>query len=239
MSGHSKWATIKRQKAVTDAKRSASFTKLAKNISVAARNGKDPEMNSALRVAIEKAREGNMPKDNIERAILKGAGELPGVSYEEVVYEGYAPGSIAVMIECVTDNTNRTVQNLRSIFSDYGGNLGSAGSVKFLFDYVGVIRIPVEGQSQSVEDIELLAIDAGASDIRTEAEGVTIVVPKESLHMCVDKLTAAGCHIAESGVEWLAKTTTDVPEASRQAFEECIAELEEHDDVNRVFTAAA
>jgi transcriptional/translational regulatory protein YebC/TACO1 len=102
-----------------------------------------------------------------------------------------------------------------------------------------VIRVPVEGQTQSVEDIELLAIDAGASDIRTEAEGITIVVPKEFLHTCVEKLTAAGCHIAESGVEWLAKTTADVPEASREAFEECIAELEEHDDVNRVFTAAA
>lgn len=239
MSGHSKWATIKRQKAVTDAKKSASFTKLAKNISVAARNGKDPNMNSALRLAIEKAREGNMPKDNIERAILKGAGELPGVTYEEITYEGYAPGGIAVMIECVTDNTNRTVQNLRSIFSDHGGALGSAGSVKFLFDYTGVIRVPAEGQQKSMEDIELLAIDAGASDIRNEEEGMTILVPKEQLPSCVEALQKEGVAIAEHGVEWVAKTVTEVPADAREAFEACIADVEEHDDVNRVFTAAA
>ncbi|MCW1929880.1 MAG: YebC/PmpR family DNA-binding transcriptional regulator [Candidatus Kerfeldbacteria bacterium] len=239
MSGHSKWATIKRQKAVTDAKKSASFTKLAKNISVAARNGKDPNMNSALRVAIEKAREGNMPKDNIERAVLKGAGELPGVTYEEITYEGYAPGGVAVMIECVTDNTNRTVQNLRAIFSDHGGALGSAGSVKFLFDYTGVIRVPFEDQKKSIEDIELLAIDAGASDIRAEEEGMTILVSKEQLPTCVSALQKEGVTIVESGVEWVAKTLTAVEESARESFEACIAEVEEHDDVNRVFTAAA
>lgn len=239
MSGHSKWATIKRQKAVTDGRKSAVFTKLAKNITVAARNGKDPDMNSALRVAIEHARAQNMPKDNIERAILKGAGELPGVTYEEITYEGFAPGGVACIIECVTDNTNRTVQNIRAIFTKYGATLGSAGSVKFLFDYTGVVRLSSEEQAKSVEDIELLAIDAGADDIRVEPEGITVIVPKESLQACAASLKAAGCVIAEQGVEWVAKSTTEVTPDVQEAFGQCIAELEDHDDVNRVFTAAA
>lgn len=239
MSGHSKWATIKRQKAVTDGRKSAVFTKLAKNLTVAARNGKDPDMNSALRVAIEHARAQNMPKDNIERAILKGAGELPGVTYEEITYEGFAPGGVACIIECVTDNTNRTVQNIRAIFTKYGATLGSAGSVKFLFDYTGVVRLPSEEQTKSVEDIELLAIDAGAEDIRVEPEGITVIVPKESLQACAASLKTSGCVIAEQGVEWVAKSTTEVTPDVQEAFEQCIAELEDHDDVNRVFTAAA
>lgn len=239
MSGHSKWATIKRQKAVTDGRKSAVFTKLAKNITVAARNGKDPDMNSALRVAIEHARAQNMPKDNIERAILKGAGELPGVTYEEITYEGFAPGGVACIIECVTDNTNRTVQNIRAIFTKYGATLGSAGSVKFLFDYTGVVRLSSEEQAKSVEDIELLAIDAGADDIRVEPEGITVIVSKESLQACAASLKAAGCVIAEQGVEWVAKSTTEVTPDVQEAFGQCIAELEDHDDVNRVFTAAA
>lgn len=239
MSGHSKWATIKRQKAVTDGKKSAVFTKLAKNLTVAARNGKDPDMNSALRVAIEHARAVNMPKDNIERAILKGAGELPGVTYEEITYEGFAPGGVACIIECVTDNTNRTVQNLRAIFTKYNAALGSAGSVKFLFDYTGVVRLSAEDQTKSLEDIELIAIDAGADDIRVESEGITVLVAKEALHACVETLQKAGCVVSQSGVEWVAKTTTEVPDDMQEAFTDCVAEIEDHDDVNRVFTAAA
>lgn len=238
MSGHSKWATIKRQKAVTDAKRGAIFTKLGKNISIAARKGKDPEMNPSLRAAIDKAREANMPKDTIERAILKGAGELPGVSYEEVRYEGFGPGGVGLIVECVTDNTNRTLMSLRGIFSDHGGNVGNAGSVSYLFEQKGVIRICHNDFTKSEEELELMAIDAGAEDIETDENSMTITTAREQLHTVAQALTSHGVTLASTETEWVAKTVID---ASPEQIERIIAlidVLEADDDVNAVYANA-
>lgn len=239
MSGHSKWATIKRQKAVTDAKKGALFTRLAKNIAIAARRGKDPEMNAALRTAIDAAKAANMPKDNIERAVLKGAGEVPGVVYEEVMYEGYGPGGVAMLIECTTDNTNRTVSFVRSTFTKLGGSMGTSGSVLFLFDQRGVIRIAREdiaGKSQ--DDVELLAIDAGAQDIQTESEGITVFTAREDFHAVLDTVKKAGLVPASASIEWVAKSTTDVPPEQAAQLQTLIEALEDNEDVNAIFTTA-
>ncbi len=236
MSGHSKWATIKRQKAVTDAKRGAVFTKLGKNIAVAARAGKDPEMNAALRAAVEKAREANMPKENVERAILKGAGELPGVSYSEARYEGFGPGGVGVIVECVSDNTNRTLMTLRGIFSDHGGSLGNSGSVSYLFEQKGIIRIARNDFTQSEEELELLAIDAGAEDIETDENGMTIVTARDQRHTVAQALEGHHIHLTSSETEWVAKTTIDVSPDQLQTVTQLIEVLEENDDVQNVYT---
>lgn len=238
MSGHSKWATIKRQKAVTDAKKGAAFTKLAKNICVAARGGKDPDMNSALRAAIDAARAANMPKDNIEKAILKGAGELPGVLYEEALYEGYGPGGTALIIEAVTDNTNRTVQQLRSMFSDHGGTLGSSGSVTYLFAQKGVVRIAHDQLPTAVDDLELAAIEAGAEDMKREAEGMTIITSREGLHRLSRLLSERGITPVSSGIEWITSSTVTPSAEDAEQLSALIAILENDDDVNNVYTNA-
>lgn len=237
MSGHSKWATIKRQKAVTDAKKGAAFTRLTKNISVAARNGKDPEMNAALRSAIDKARAANMPKDNIEKAILKGAGELPGVTYEEALYEGYGPGGVAMMMECVTDNTNRTVSQLRALFGDYGGSLGSSGSVKYLFEQKGVVRVAAEElKNQDKEAMELYLIDGGAEDIKNEEEGMTVIAPRAQMAVIVHLLEDQGVKPASAEVEWITKTMATPSAEDKAQVQKLIEELENNDDVNAVYT---
>jgi YebC/PmpR family DNA-binding regulatory protein len=238
MSGHSKWATIKRQKAVTDSKRGAAFTRLGKNISIAARKGKDPEMNAALRVAIEKAREANVPKDNIERAILKGAGELPGMSYEEARYEGFGPGGVALIVECVSDNTNRTLMTLRGVFADCGGTLGNPNSVAYLFDQKGVIRIARSDFAKPEDALELLAIDAGAEDIETDENGMTIMTAREQLHAVVQSLHTAGINLTSSETEWVPKTLVDVTPGQTAKVVACIEALEEEDDVEAVTTNA-
>lgn len=158
MSGHSKWATIKRSKGAADAKRGVVFTKLSKNVSLAARAGKDPDMNSALRTAINAAKEANMPKDNIERAILRGAGELPGQNIEEITYEGYGPSGIALLMRCATDNTNRTSTFIKTALKKYGGKLGGPGSVSYLFSQRGMLRIDVTDadKEKMIELVEVL-----------------------------------------------------------------------------------
>jgi YebC/PmpR family DNA-binding regulatory protein len=239
MSGHSKWATTKRKKAVIDSKRGAVFTKLAKNITVAAKNGKDPEMNPALRTAIEQAKAANMPKDNIEKAILKGAGELPGVMYEEVIYEAYGPGGIALLIECVTDNTNRTVSSIRAILNKYGGSLAGSGSVQYLFQHKGVIRVSTEDMTHLDHDaVELLAIDAGADDIRTEEEGITIFTPRETVHTVADVLKEQGIQTTDVSIEWMTEIMVPVATEHKQTFEKLMEALEDNEDVNIVHTNA-
>ena len=172
MSGHSKWAQIKRQKAVTDNKRSGIFTKLSRNISVAAKKGKDPEMNAQLRAAIDAAREANMPKDNIEKAILKGAGELPGQILDEVTYEGYGPGGVAMIIRCVTDNKNRSASFVKSTLAKFGGKLTGPNSVAYLFKLNDIIRISVSGNDQQQFNDLLAELEASddVSNIKTNAE---------------------------------------------------------------------
>ncbi|MFH1425906.1 MAG: YebC/PmpR family DNA-binding transcriptional regulator [Candidatus Kerfeldbacteria bacterium] len=239
MSGHSKWATIKRKKAVSDAKKGAVFTKVAKNIVIAAKGGKDPDMNPALRTAIDQAKAANMPKDSIEKAILKGAGEVPGAVYEEVVYEAYGPGGIAMIIEGVTDNTNRTVSSVRSTLTKNGGTLGSSGSVMYMFERKGVVRIASEQIAGKDKDaIELAAIDAGAEDIRSEEEGMTILCAREELNGLVDMLDKESLTLASSGLEWITKNMIVPPKEDAEKCEQLIETLEEDDDVSGVYTNA-
>lgn len=231
MSGHSKWATIKRQKGAADAKRAVLFTKLAKNISVAARHGKDPAMNPGLREAIDKARASSMPKDNIERAVLRGAGELPGQALEEVVYEGYGPGGVAFYILAVTDNSNRTVQEMKKALSTHGGSLGGPGTVAWMFQRQGVVRL-----ENLTDEQELAAIDAGADDIQRQAEGVTILTP-------VNKLTAVtqavGGTPVSSGIEFVPSSYQAVGDPqTKEHLEELYEALENSEDVNEFFDNA-
>ena len=172
MSGHSKWATIKRKKAATDSARGQLFTRLIKEITIAARNGGgNPDGNPRLRLAIQTAKTNNMPADNIKRAIQKGTGELPGVTYEEITYEGYGPGGVAILVEVVTDNANRTVSEMRHIFSRNNGNLGQSGSVAWMFHRKGTIVVPVAGQKKPLTEDDLIGIilDAGADDMQAES----------------------------------------------------------------------
>src|SRR3954469_1730379 len=163
MSGHSKWSTIKREKGAKDAARGALFTKLGNAIAIAARNGEDPEMNFALRLAIDKAKGANMPNANIQRSIDRGSGKLGGAQIQEVMYEGYGPGGVAILVECATDNLNRTYPEVRLAFSKHGGNIAEKGSVVFQFEHKGMIRVKGTG-----DDIMLAAIDAGAEDVQDE-----------------------------------------------------------------------
>lgn len=231
MSGHSKWATIKRSKGAADAKRAVLFTKLAKNISVAARKGKDPVMNPSLREAIDKARASSMPKDNIERAVLRGAGELPGQALEEITYEGYGPGGVAFYILTVTDNSNRTVQELKRLLSANGGSLGGPGAVAWMFQRKGVLRY-----AQLTDEQELVAIDAGAEDIQREAEGVTVLTPPEQLEAV--KAAVGGVTIS-AGVEYFPNTQQEISDPKmKEQLDEIYEELDSSEDVNEFFDNA-
>lgn len=231
MSGHSKWATIKRAKGAADAKRAVLFTKLAKNISVAARNGKDPLMNPALREAIDKARASSMPKDNIERAVLRGAGELPGQTLEEITYEGYGPGGVAFYMLTVTDNSNRTVQELKRLLSSNGGSLGGPGAVAWMFQRKGVLRY-----AQLNEEQELKAIDSGAEDIQRQAEGVTVLTPTEQLESI---RVALGGDPISSGVEYVPSNQQHISDPKmKEQLENIYEELDSSEDVNEFFDNA-
>lgn len=224
MSGHSKWATIKRSKGAADAKKGALFTKLSKNISIAAKKGKDPEMNPSLRTAIDAAREANVTKDVIERAILRGAGELPGQQIEEIVYEGYGPGGVALLIRCATDNTNRTSGFIKSTLGKAGGSLGGPGSVAYLFKQRGVIRLPGNDES-----LQLSAVEAGAEDLIEEDDGLTVYVP--AAHLATVK-NALGAVVEFSEVMLIAEiTVTIADEAHREAIHRLVEALEDNDDV--------
>lgn len=239
MSGHSKWATIKRSKGAADAKRAVLFTKLAKNISVAARQGKDPVMNPSLREAIDKARASSMPKDNIERAVLRGAGELPGQALEEITYEGYGPGGVAFYILTVTDNSNRTVQELKRLLSSNGGSLGGPGAVAWMFQRKGVLRYAVLTDEQ-----ELVAIDAGAEDIQRETEGVVVFTPPEKLAAVKAAVTGPGVAGGagtplSAGVEYVPNTQQEISDPKmKEQLDHMYEELDGSEDVNEFFDNA-
>jgi YebC/PmpR family DNA-binding regulatory protein len=190
MAGHSKWANIQHRKKAVDAKRGKIFTQINRVLSVAAREGGgDPDTNPALRLAIEKANAANMPKDNIERAIKKATGDLDGVTYEELKYEGYAPGGVAIMVECLTDNRNRTVAEVRHAFTKYGGNLGTDGSVAYLFSKIGVMNF---APGTSEDDVMEVALDAGADDIVTEEDGsIEVITSPEAYSGVLEAMKAA------------------------------------------------
>lgn len=223
MSGHSKWATIKRAKGVTDAKKGAAFTKLSRNISIAAKKGKDPNFNAALRTAIEAARTVSMPKDNIEKAILRGAGELPGQKIEEIVYEAYGPNGVAMMIRTATDNTNRTSSFLKSTLHKHNGNLGGPGSVSYLFKPAGVLRI-----DDASEAMQLKAMEAGAEDLLDEDDGLTIYVQPDQLET-VKQVLGETVTFAEATMRPV--TQVLLAEDVVSTFTDLLDELEDNDDI--------
>lgn len=235
MAGHSKWKQIKHRKAAADAKRGQAFTKLIKEITVAARQGGgDPAGNARLRSAIEAARAANMPSDNIDRAVKKGTGELEGVTYEEVVYEAYGPGGAAIMIQVTTDNLNRTVAEIRHLFSRFGGNLGTPNSVAWLFDKKGVIYLDA---TKYDEDTTLeAALEAGAEDLTRDGDQFVITTEPGDLHAVVDALRARGIQPAESEVAFRPKNTVTVQGPDAAKLIKLVDALEEHDDVAKVFS---
>jgi len=240
MSGHSKWSQIKRQKQSTDQKRGNLFTKLINAITIAARQGGgDQSTNFKLRLATEKAKQANMPNENIERAIKKGAGSLEGIKIEEVIYEGFGPEGIALVIETLTDNKNRTTSEIRNILTKYGGNLGNAGSVMWMFEQKGVLRISREAldQIRDKEDLELKIIDAGASDFTEEQEGLVIYTKPESLHLVKEYLENKNIKFETAEIELVPKNKVKVgDESTRANLSKIYTELEENDSINNYYT---
>ena len=233
MAGHSKWKQIKHYKAAADAKRGAHFTKLIREITMAAKlGGGDAAGNPRLRTAIEAARAASMPKENIERAIKKGTGELEGVEYSEITYEGYGPGGVAILIFALTDNPNRTVAEIRHKLSRYGGNLGAANSVSWMFERKGQIYISSE---QYPEDAVLEAsLDAGAEDFVPEGDVYTITTDPAAMHSVKTALESTGFEIAESEITSVPKTTVHVEGKTAESLVKLLEELEELDDVQKV-----
>lgn len=237
MAGHSKWKQIKRAKGVADAKRSQVFTKLGREISVAAKHGPDPEINPRLRLAIDRAREENMPKDNIERAIHRGAGgDADAAALQEVTYEGYGPGGIAILVEALTDNRNRTASDVRSTFARAGGNLGEAGSVAWQFEAKGVISLTANGADP--EDIALQAIDSGAEDVRVEDGSVEVYTQPDRLDAVRKALAEGEVSIASAELTQVPKTTVAVDVDRANQILRLLDLLDELDDVQRVSSNA-
>jgi YebC/PmpR family DNA-binding regulatory protein len=205
MSGHSKWSTIKRQKGVKDAARGALFTRLGNMIAIAARGGSDPEMNFALRLAIDKARAANMPMANIERSIDRGSGKLGGAQIQEVMYEGYGPGGVAILVECATDNINRTYPEVRVAFTKHGGNIAEKGAVAFQFDHKGLVRVQGTG-----DEILLMALDAGAEDVQEEGGESVIYTEPKALAKVRETLSQAGLEVVESELTYVPNNTIEV-----------------------------
>ncbi len=236
MAGHSKWAQIKRQKAVADAKRGNLFTKLANAITVAAKQGGgDPDLNFKLRLAIERAKQANMPKDNIQRAIKRGTGEIDGGDLEEIIYEGFGPDNIGVMLEVVTNNKNRIVSELKHIFSKFGGNLASNGSVAWMFDKKGVIE--VELKDPLSEETELDLIEAGAEDWEID-DGTMIVYTKPTeLQSVSQNLNKLGLNIKSAELAYLPKETKTPTD--KEKWQKFINALEENDDISNIYTNAS
>ncbi|MFH0734906.1 MAG: YebC/PmpR family DNA-binding transcriptional regulator [bacterium] len=237
MSGHSKWATIKRKKAVLDAKRGKLFTKLIKEISVAVRQG-GPDVigNPRLRLVVDNARGANMPQDNIDRAIKKAAGELEGVNYLEITYEGYGPSGVAIMIESVTDNKNRTVAEVRHLLSKYGGSIGEAGSVAWMFDRKGVITLATQGKTE--DDLMEIVLDAGADDLSTEDDFFEVTSSIESFETVRKAIAGKGLHIDNASLQWLSKNSITVSGEDAEKVMKLIDALEDCDDVQNVYSNA-
>jgi YebC/PmpR family DNA-binding regulatory protein len=234
MAGHSKWAQIKRKKARTDAERGRLFTKLIREITVAARQGGgDEEANPRLRAAIAAAKAANMPAANIEKAIKRGTGELPGVVYEEVTYEGYGPGGVALLIQVVTDNRNRAVAEIRHILSKHNGSLGEQGSVAWMFDRKGVVSVPKDGHSE--EELLAVVLDAGVEDIRENEDGFELVSAPEDLEAVKKALEQAGIRYETAEITMYPKSTVRVEGKEAHQVLALLEALEEHDDVQQVY----
>ena len=235
MSGHSKWATIKRKKGANDAARGRLFTRLIKEITIAARGGGNPDNNPRLRLVIDNAKANNMPADNIKRAIQRGTGELPGVSYEEITYEGYGPGGVAILVEVVTDNANRTVSEVRHVFSRHNGNLGHANSVAWMFARRGTITIPIAGQKLSEDDIMNIILEAGADDMQSESDVYSIVTSPQTFEPVKRALEAKGVKLDHAALQMVPQNTVKVTGKDAEQLLKLMEALEEHDDVHNVY----
>ena len=238
MSGHSKWSTIKHKKGAADAKRGKVFTKLIKEITVAARmgGGGDPNSNPRLRTAVLAAKAENMPKDNIERAIKKGTGELEGVNYEESVYEGYGPGGAAVLIESLTDNKNRAVADIRHIFNKRGGNLGENGCVGWMFDKKGYINI--EKKTADEETLMETALDAGAEDVREDEDNFEVITAPEDFEAVREAIDKASIPYLEAEITMLPQTTANLQGKEAEQMIRLMEALDDCEDVQKVYTNA-
>jgi len=234
MSGHSRWSQIKRKKGKTDVQRGKIFSKILREITVAARNGGgDPKVNMRLKAAMESAKEANMPHDNIKRAIQKGTGELPGESYEEITYEGYAPGGVAVLVRVVTDNRNRTAPELRHMFEKHGGNLGAAGAVAWMFERKGLIQIDAEKISE--DDLLGRALDAGATDMRRVEKVFEITTAPAEMDAVRGALEKSGVPVQEADVSFVPQSTVRVEGKDAAGVVKLIEALEDLDDVQSVY----
>lgn len=233
MSGHNKWSTIKHKKGAADAKRGKVFTKLIKEITVAAKiGGGDPNGNPRLRTAVDKAKAENMPKDNIDRAIKKGTGELEGVTYEEITYEGYGPGGVAVLVECMTDNRNRTVSEVRSIFTKCNGNMGETGCVSWMFDKKGLI---VFAKTVDFEKLFETALEAGAEDVTDEEEQYEVLTDPSSFIEVREALEAAGFANESAEITMLPQTMVKLDGKNAENMLKMMDRLEDNDDVQNVY----
>ena len=236
MSGHSKWATTKRKKAVIDAKRGKAFTKIIKEITIAAREGGDPNGNPRLRLAVDNAKAVNMPADNIERAIKKATGELEGTTYHELMYEGYGPAGVAILVEVATDNKNRTVAEVRHLFSKGGGVMGETGSVAWMFDKKGAITLPKQNKSE--DDMTEIILDAGAEDLQSEEEFYIVLTSIESFETVRKALIDKKLTIENASLQWIAKNFINVTGEDAEKVGKLLESLEDSDDVQNVYSNA-
>ncbi|MEA2098087.1 MAG: YebC/PmpR family DNA-binding transcriptional regulator [Patescibacteria group bacterium] len=238
MSGHSKWSKIKRKKGVADVKKGKIFSQLSKAVTLAAKSGGgDMSMNPTLKLAVEKAKQANMPLDNIDKAIKKGTDGLEGGAIEEVLYEAYAPGGIALMIEGTTDNTNRTVAEIKHILSKNGGRFGEAGSVKWMFEHFGYLEIEKKETELSNDDIEILIIESGADDFKSIDNTIVVYTKPEDLYKVKENLEKNNLKISDAGLEWRAKNTIKIDDEKINArIEKLLEALDEQEDVGEVFS---
>ncbi len=234
MSGHSKWSQIKRKKGAADVKRGQLFTRLGRELTLAAREGGgDPDSNFTLRLAMDKARGANMPKENIERAVKRGTGEVEGGALDEIMYEGYGPGGVALLVQVLTDNRNRAASEIRHLFTRGGGNLGSANSVAWMFEKRGVVTI--EAGSKNPDDLALEVIDAGADDVKVDGKLVETYSAPEKLRALRDELDKRKITYASAELAWIAKTPSPVSPEQALSTLKLMEELEEYDDVQKVY----
>jgi len=234
MSGHSKWHTIKHKKAAADSKRGRVFTRIIKELTVAARvGGGDPDGNPRLRTVLAAAKAANMPKDNIEKAIKKGTGELPGVSYEEVAYEGYGPGGVALIVQAVTDNRNRTLPEIRHLFAKHGGNLGETNCVSWMFEKKGYIVVPKAGAAE--EMLLEIVLEAGGDDVRDDGTNWEVLTPPERLETVRGAIAGKGVVVGTAEISMVPKNTVKVEGKKAQQVLSMMEGLEEHEDVQNVW----
>lgn len=238
MSGHSKWANIKHKKGKADALRGKITTKISREITIAVRmGGSDPTGNMKLKLALSKARANNIPKDNIQRAIQKGAGALEGQSFEEITYEGYGPAGVAMMVSCLTDNRNRTAADVRHVFSKYGGNLGASGCVSYMFQQKGIFAVSAE-TGVSEDDLMMIALDAGAEDIKSNEDGFEIITTPDAFDDVEKALADNNIEVAMSEITMVPDTMAELSDEDAEKVQKMLDALDDCDDVQDVYTNA-